>query len=357
MRSEKVTRRYNETAQVERLLVGAVTFAPGMGGLALLARVIKAATEEHAVVSVAETGIEPSLWQKLGFAGYCWWLQVRGRIDATVFDEVGIAQIQNVLPRGLRLPYVVFVAGIEVWKPLSVFERRAVERASMVVAISNYTAVRAREFNPWMPQCEVLPLCLPPDYQPSQTLRRTVRPILLTVSRLSVAYKGHDQILDVWPHVVRRVPGAEYWIAGTGSHLPRLQRKAIDLQVADSVKFLGFVPADKLSSLYEECAVFAMPSTGEGFGLVYLEAMRHKRPCVGSIHDAAREVIDDQRTGRLVDQFDPNMLQEALVQLLSDPALCDRLGEGGFVREREVFSYDLFRERLWTILEDLHRNQ
>src|ERR1700689_4853996 len=103
--------------------------------------------------------------------------------------------------------------------------------------------------------------------------------------------KGHDELLESWPAVVARVPGAQLVVAGLGNDVPRLQAKARALGVGHCVVFCGFLPRATLTALMGRIAVFAMPSAREGFGLVYLEAMRAGRPCIGSTSDAAGGIM------------------------------------------------------------------
>ena len=312
--------------------------------------------EENGDISVLESGTNPSVKQKLAFAEACLRKQVSREISAIVFDQVGIAQVQNLLPSIFRLPYAVFVYGVDVWHPLNAFERRALLNATGVLCISHFTYQKALAVNAWFPKAVVVPLCLPPDYKPSELRNVSFRPVALTVGRLDETYKGHDEILNIWPEVLKYVPDAVYWVVGTGKYLPRLQLKVRTLGIEDSVKFWGFVSDETLADLYAQCAVFAMPSYGEGFGLVYLEAMRHRKPCIGSIHDAAKEVIVHNQTGFLVDQSNPAELLQMLLKLLQHPEICARLGEMGYQRERQVFSYQHFRKRVKEALMPLWKS-
>ena len=97
-----------------------------------------------------------------------------------------------------------------------------------------------------------------------------------------------------------------------------------------------------LEECYSRAAIFALPSRGEGFGLVYLEAMAHRLPCVGSVHDAAREIICDSVTGRLVDQDNPDQLSAAIIGLLSDASLRQRMGLAAYRRLEDEYSFDRF---------------
>jgi len=138
-------------------------------------------------------------------------------------------------------------------------------------------------------------------------------------------------------------------IVGDGLDAARLREKA--RRVSSAITFSGFVDRETLDQLYEQAAVFAMPSRGEGFGLVYLEAMAHHLPCIGSVHDAAGEVIEHGSTGLLVDLDDPGSLGRALVCLLRDEETRSRMGSAGAERLTRQFSFDRFSRRLVSLLE------
>jgi phosphatidylinositol alpha-1,6-mannosyltransferase len=120
-------------------------------------------------------------------------------------------------------------------------------------------------------------------------------------------------VLEAWPAVRLRVPDARLMVIGDGDDAPRLRAKAEDLGLSGSVEFKGFLSDPDLAACYRESSVFVMPSLNEGFGLVYLEAMRQGLPCIGSIHDAAGDVIEDGVTGFLIDQRDLQGLAGRLV--------------------------------------------
>jgi phosphatidylinositol alpha-1,6-mannosyltransferase len=178
-------------------------------------------------------------------------------------------------------------------------------------------------------------------------------PTVLIVGRMLSAerYKGHDELLEAWPRIVAACGDARLVIVGDGDDRPRLQAKAAALGIDSSVCFTGFVSQARLREHYADGWVFAMPSRGEGFGLVYLEAMSHGLPCIGSIHDAAGEVIDDGVTGYLVDQRDTTAMAERIVQLLRDRSLRAQMGRCSQERFQTHFTYERFRARLLSILE------
>ena len=113
-------------------------------------------------------------------------------------------------------------------------------------------------------------------------------------------------------------------------------------------EFSGRVSDDELQRLYRDCRCFVMPSRHEGFGLVFLEAMRAGKPCIGAIGSAS-EIIEHEKTGFVFDAGDRANIQAACIRLLSDPELAARMGEHGRVREAEQFSRSAFRRRLATL--------
>src|SRR5262249_26087317 len=103
----------------------------------------------------------------------------------------------------------------------------------------------------------------------------------LIVGRMAAAerYKGHDLLLDVWPKVAAAVPDARMVVVGGGDDRARLEARAAAL--GGGVVFAGSLAPAALARRYRECAFFVMPSRGEGFGIVYLEAMRAGKACIG----------------------------------------------------------------------------
>ncbi len=293
--------------------------------------------------------------RSLAFA--VWRRQWRRQAAAVVFDLLGPARLQSWLPAGRRAPYLIPLYGIEVWSPLSRSRRRALAAAAVRFAISHYTVRRALPFAPFLEGTPVVPLALeerqPEGAVDAGLLRRLGQGYLLIVGRMAASerYKGHDQILDALPHL----PEARLVVAGDGDDRPRLAARAADLGLARRVAFTGFVSEATLIELYRRAAVFVMPSLGEGFGLVYLEAMRAGKPCVAARGSAAEEVLAEGETGLLVRQEDAGELVAALQSLLANPEAARRMGEAGRRRWRNEFGTDRFRARIEPLLERLTR--
>jgi glycosyltransferase involved in cell wall biosynthesis len=283
-------------------------------------------------------------------------------------DTIVVALHVHLLPvalplvqRGARL--VAILLGIEAWKPLGVLERAALRRAWKIAAISRHTIDRFRDANPACAD-RVVSVCHPgvPAAAVSPGIIRGAEPAkagphpyALIVGRMSAdeRYKGHDQLLEIWAEVMRAVAGARLLIVGGGDDVARLREKAGGLGLDGNIVFTGAVDDERLAALYREARVFAMPSRDEGFGLVYLEAMRAGRPCIAA-YGAAEEVVVDGETGLIVDPEDKVGLRNAVVRLLSDDDLCARMGAAGAARVAECFSDRAFAARLCALLEIPH---
>jgi len=128
---------------------------------------------------------------------------------------------------------------------------------------------------------------------------------------------------------------------------------AARLGVADAVLFTGFTSEATLAELYARCGLFALPSRGEGFGLVYLEAMRAGKPCLALAATAAAEIVVDGETGVLLQEAGPEALQAAVLPLLRATECAARLGAAGARRYQQSFRFARFRDRLAPYLRQL----
>jgi glycosyltransferase involved in cell wall biosynthesis len=145
------------------------------------------------------------------------------------------------------------------------------------------------------------------------------------------------------------VPGAVLRIVGDGDDRPRLEERAAALNLGRQIVFAGRLDDEALRREYANCTAFVMPSRDEGFGFVFVEAMRAGRPCVGA-RGAADEIIADGDTGWLVTAGDPAQLRDAVVRMLRDRAAADTMGARGRVRFLQHFTEERFRDRFTALL-------
>ena len=240
--------------------------------------------------------------------------------------------------------------GLEVWRPFTFLERLALRRATRILSVSEYTRGRILEFCP-MPaeRIVVLPNALDPYLEPGDPRAPPVEPpTILTVSRLTIAddYKGVGHLIEAMPEVLRAAPDAVLQIVGRGDGVPGLQARADRLGLRGHVVFTGYRSDADLAADFAACRLFALPSAKEGFGLVYLEAMAHGRPCLGARAGGVPEVITDA-TGILVEYADVPAIAAGIIAGLR------RGWDSGAIAERaKQFSYLRFKERLGSLLAE-----
>jgi glycosyltransferase involved in cell wall biosynthesis len=174
-------------------------------------------------------------------------------------------------------------------------------------------------------------------------------PRLLCVGRL-IPIKGHIVLLRAFAAARREVPELELDVAGRGPLEPALRALARELGVADAVRFLGHVTP--IQGAIERAAVVVVPSMGEGFGMVALEAMERARPVVAASIGGLGEIVRDGVTGLLVPPGEAEPLAAAIVRVASDPELGRKMGAAGRERALARFLQSFCTERTELLYED-----
>jgi phosphatidyl-myo-inositol dimannoside synthase len=259
---------------------------------------------------------------------------------------------------------IVMTHGVEVWKPLLSLRRRALLRANLVFAPSRYTAQKLNQIQrvpaakirrlPWPLNPAFLRMSDSPDSLPLPADFPRGR-VVLTVGRWSYSerYKGTDDLIQAIGRLRTTVPDLHLVAVGDGDDLPRLKAIAQEHGVADRVHFLTNCTREELGACYHRAEIFALPSTGEGFGLVFLEAMAFSKAVIGAAFGGALDLIEHEKTGILVAPHEVNQLAEALRRLLHDDSLRQKMGRRGGKVARQQFSFSAFQKQLEEILDAL----
>ena len=268
-----------------------------------------------------------------------------------IYDAAYLARAHPSFP-WMKSRCMIFMMGIEVWEECKKPWLTALRRADLLVSISEYTRQRAASLHGGLAQATICWLATEPDTEDLTVLSAPKRLQVLVVGRMvpENAYKGHRELIECWPQVLESVPEAKLVFIGRGGLVPELRKLTSDLDLNPNVEFMGFVSEGELNEAYARSMAFAMPSRGEGFGLVYIEAMRHRLPVIASVHDAGSEVVIDGVTGILVDLDKPGDLAKSIVRLLAQAPIAKAMGEAGYQRWKENFTYDAFRGRVLAIL-------
>ena len=279
----------------------------------------------------------------------------RERFDVVICSHINLLPIAAAAAAAQRVPLLLVVYGIEAWKPPRGLAAKLVKRASAVVAISEYTK---RRFLEWSgvesSRVHVIPCCVnmkrfvvgPKRDDLLRKYRLRGRTVMLTVARLAgkERAKGIDEVLESLPAIAREIPNISYLIVGDGPDRERLEEKALSLGVSNRVVFAGFVAEEEKVDHYRLADAYVMPGRGEGFGIVYLEALACGVPIIASSLDASAEVVLNRSFGRVVNPDRPAELKAACVDVLAE-----NNGIRDVPRELALFSFARFKAR-WNWL-------
>ncbi|MEP6835924.1 MAG: glycosyltransferase [Gemmatimonas sp.] len=153
-----------------------------------------------------------------------------------------------------------------------------------------------------------------------------VSPIVGCVARLEPV-KDHRLLIAAWALVISRVPSAVLAIVGNGSLRATLEQQAVTLGLAANIQFLGEIrPSDLPHSLFDICV---LSSSDEGFPNSLLEGMAQRKAIVATSVGGVSDLVQHNVNGLLVAHGDPNALANALIELLTQPAMADRLASNG----------------------------
>jgi len=153
-------------------------------------------------------------------------------------------------------------------------------------------------------------------------------PVVGKIARL-FPLKGHDQLMDAAPKIVRRHPHVRFLLVGDGVLYEHLRRRARDAGILDNFIFAGLIPRERIPEMISAMDALVHTSLREGLARVLPQALAMGKPCVSFDIDGAPEVVIPGETGYLVRPGDTDGLADAVSRLLDDPQARVRMGEAG----------------------------
>jgi phosphatidylinositol alpha-1,6-mannosyltransferase len=267
---------------------------------------------------------------------------------------------------GARL--AVWGHGDEVWLGPGPAKRALWHRVDAVLTSSTFTGERLLETT-GVDASRVHPMHVPvaPAFEPAGNRRQAqerAEPRVISVGRVSrqSRYKGYYEVADCLPLVLAAVPAARWQVVGDGDDVPALLAHCAGLGLPDeAVTISSGLDDDALAAAYGGASVLALPSTvsigpegatGEGFGLVYAEAGMFGVPAIASRKGGgALDFVEDGSTGLTVQPGDREALAAAIVAMLTDRALRDRLGEAARKRARLHHTFAAFEAEFLDTLK------
>jgi phosphatidyl-myo-inositol dimannoside synthase len=268
---------------------------------------------------------------------------LRQPIDAVFCGHLFIAPLAMLIARLKRAKLVMQLHGVEVRQRQSRLSRLAVEAADIVLCVSRHTRATALAWAAIAPErVLVLPNTVDEAFTPGDgaalraELGLVYKQVLLTVGRMDSRerYKGHDRVIDAIPCLVVQGHDVVYVVVGEGDDRERLAALATKAGVAERVMFVGTVGARRLIEFYRMADLFVMPSSGEGFGIVFLEAMASGAPALGLAIAGARDALADGELGTAVSENDvARTISRLLTEAKPDPSVLARAVRARFGRQ------------------------
>lgn len=281
----------------------------------------------------------------------------RRPFNLIICSHINLLSFAVVIKKFLGIPLILTIYGIDSWTPhKSKLVRRLISKVDSVIAISEFTKDR---FLSWAPVARESVHLLPNAIDIARYGTAPKNPVLMdryglhdkrvimTMGRISAdeRYKGFDEIIDLLPEIAADVPDLVYMIVGDGDDRPRLEKKVIERGLGNRVIFTGFIPEAEKADHYRVADAYVMPSSGEGFGFVFLEAMACGVPTVASATDGSKEAVRDGTLGLLVNPVDPASVKKGIMSALSNKSRAVPKG-------LEYFSFEKFTKRLQALLDN-----
>jgi len=265
-------------------------------------------------------------------------------IDKIIFGHINFCLTALILRFLFNKDYYLYIHGDEITrnfggKYYQFFKWKSLKYAKGIVVISDYAknlvkkynsnikiiynAVDAKEF---MPKPKEKTLVYKHNLENEK--------ILLTISRLENR-KGHDMVIKCIKEIIKEEPNIKYLIGGTGEEEPALKSLVLKLKLEEHVEFLGEISPELLVDYYNLCDIFVMPNreledgNTEGFGIVFLEANACGKPVIGGKTGGVSSAIKDGYNGFLVDGNSVQEISNAILRLLKNDSLRNRIGENG----------------------------
>jgi len=285
-------------------------------------------------------------------------LAARLKPDVIFCGHLFMAPLGLVLARLFKARLIVQTHGVEAWTRPPRSQRLAAERADLILAVSRDTRARVLNWANIPPErVRVASNTVAEEFTPGDgdAARRVLglaeEFVILTVGRLAASerYKGHDRVIPLLKTLNGSTNPPIYLIAGAGDDQLRLETLAVRHGVSARVRFLGHVPQDLLPNLYRAAHLFILPSSGEGFGIVLLEAMACGTPAMGLAHSGALDALCDGELGAVVEEADLLASLQRVCRDLRAGSL--ESGEALARRVAERFGRTAFEHRIASLLE------
>ncbi len=278
------------------------------------------------------------------------------RFDLVICGHLRLLPLTQLLTWRGSVPLGLVIHGIDAWEPSGGWlTRRALRRLDWFLAVSAVTKTRFTAWSGVAPGRGVIVpnavdlVAFTPGPRAAELVARyglAGRRVVMSLGRLEASerYKGFDELLEALPRLRQAHPDLLYLICGDGNDRARLAVKAAALGLAGHVVFAGYIAEAEKADHYRLADCFVLAGSGEGFGIVLLEAMACGIPAVASCLDGSAEAVGEGALGIVVNPREPDSLVAGISEALSRPR---RVPSG-----LERFSAAAFEDRVHRLILD-----
>ncbi len=299
------------------------------------------------------------------FALTIFWQSLIFKPDITICAHINFSFICALASVFLGKKYFLIVYGIDIWKENSKRKNYGLKKAKKIIAISKFTASKCIEIdNKFKEKIEIIPPFVDKDkFFPKEKSQELIKKynlknkkVILTVARLSKteAYKGYDKVIKAMPKILKEVPEAIYILVGSGEDIKRIKKIVKENNLENKVILTGFVDDKELVDYYNLTDVFVMPSKGEGFGIVFLEALACGVPVIAGNKDGSVDAVLDGELGLLVDPDKTNDIAKAIIGVLKKEIKNKKLIDREYLRKKVIIFYgkERLREKIKNLIKE-----
>ena len=261
---------------------------------------------------------------------------------------------------------ILLAHGIEIWYPLNARKKRMLKQCDKIIAVSNYTRNKIIEVHGLAEdKCVVLNNCLNP-FLPLPSLHKKSEAllnkfgftasdkILMTLSRLSSKekYKGYVKVIKAIAGLKEKYPNIKYLIAGRYDKREKVFLDTLinKLELQSTVIMPGYIKSEELEKCFAMCDLYIMPSSKEGFGIVFIEAMYYGLPVIAGNADGSADALLNGKLGQLVKPDDVEEISKAITNVIENKT--------SFIPDRKLllqhFSYEVYKEKLEGITSSMN---
>ena len=265
--------------------------------------------------------------------------------DLIIYDHIDLSKAHL---NFVNTNYLIFGYGVDMWE-MTNKQLDVCKKAKKIFLCSEFTLSKMKnEKDQLFSNAEV---CWLGSYDDKSQDKINVRDKgnklnILILGRIDDHRKGHFEILDVWKELVKKHQNIKLHIVGKSIIKEQINKTIKNYEIGNTVKYYGYVEESKIQTIWDNTDIFIMPGTVEGFGFVYIEAMKNSVPIIASVHDAGNEINENNVTGFNINQFDKKKLFDALDIMIQNDDLRKKFSKNALNRFINNFKFSDYEKRM-----------